>query len=702
MPAQDLTALRAALPAPRRPPAVPALPDAKVLGAWALHDPDCLLVLRGPDLRVAWANRASAGTFACDEGELLGLPLLTVLLTTDGDARVAADDLVDPLRAVRREVLVRRRDGTVVPSVLHSVPTGTTWTVRITAEAGSARAADDLRLSRERFEAVADHAPVGIFSSEAGLRLAYVNDAFADAFGTGPDELLGVRWLQQVHGDDERTVVEALTRVLGGTDVALSVRVERPDGELRTVLLRLVPVRTERRAAGFVGTLEDVTERLGYEAVLAHQASHDPLTGLLNRRGLLEALAGHMTDPAGPRAVLLFLDLDDFKLVNDSLGHEAGDGLLVEVARRLVDVVRDGDVVSRFGGDEFAVLCVDVADERAATEVAARVIEAVTVPLLLDGVPMGVSGSVGVVVVAPGHLEAEDVLRDADAAMYQAKAAGKDRWVLFDDSSREQHRRRHELVADLRRALEHEELEVAYQPVVRLDGQVSGAPYAVEALARWQHPTLGAVSPQEFVTLAEQNGLVGALSRHVLRAACRQTAAWQRTHGPLAPSRVCVNVSPLQLRQAGFVQEVASVLVETGLPGTSLCLELTESAVMEDPSVAAASFAALRELGVTVALDDFGTGYSSLALLRTLPVDLLKVDRSFLAEIAEDGAARVVAAVVGLGEALGLDVVAEGVESPEQLAQLVHLGCPLAQGYLFSRPLSPAQLEDLVAREWPW
>jgi EAL domain-containing protein (putative c-di-GMP-specific phosphodiesterase class I) len=306
------------------------------------------------------------------------------------------------------------------------------------------------------------------------------------------------------------------------------------------------------------------------------------------------------------------------------------------------------------------------------------------------------------VLLSPDHCEAEDVLRDADAAMYQAKGSGKDRFVLFDEAAREQHRRRHALVMDLRVALERGDLQVAYQPVVRLGGPVSGAPYAVEALVRWEHPTRGMVSPQEFVALAEENGLIAALSAHVLKTACRQTAQWQREHADSAPSRVCVNVSPLQLRHVNFVHEVADVLRETGLPGTSLTLELTESAVMEDPTVAAASFAALRELGVRVAIDDFGTGYSSLALLRTLPVDLLKVDRSFLAEIEEEGAARVVAAVVGLGEALGLEVVAEGVETQGQVVELERLGCPMAQGYLFSRPLSVAQVQERIGQGWPW
>jgi diguanylate cyclase (GGDEF)-like protein/PAS domain S-box-containing protein len=676
---------------------------AGVFEVWAEADPDGMLVLRGRDLQIVWANRAAAEVFARDESELVGSSLLPLLAgTSAGLLRLTAEDLLDPRRALHREVSVLRRDGEAVRSVLHSVPVDQGWVVRLSPEHEPGRAADDLRLSHERFQALADRAPVGIFSSEAGLRLGYVNDVFGEAFGQGPDALLGTRWLSHVHPDDRAEIVEAMTAVLTGTTAELSARILRPDGAERSIQVRLVPVRTQRRAGGFVGTLEDVTDRLDWEATLAHQAGHDPLTGLCNRRGLLEALAQHVPTRRDERAVLLFLDLDDFKLVNDSLGHEQGDALLVEVGRRLVGAVREGDLVSRLGGDEFAVLCTGVVGEVHAEDLASRVLDAVTAPFALGGLPVDISGSLGVVVVGTDHQEAKDVLRDADAAMYQAKAAGKDRWVLFDDAARENHRRRHDLVVDLRRALDNNDLTVAYQPVVRLEREVSGAPYAVEALARWLHPTLGQVSPQEFVALAEESGLIGALSHHMLRNACAQVAAWQLVYGDAAPSRVCVNVSPLQLRQSGFVQEVASVLEQTGLPGTSLCLELTESAVMEDPTLAAASFAALRELGVKVAIDDFGTGYSSLALLRTLPVDLLKVDRSFLSEIDQAGSARVVAAVVGLGATLGLEVVAEGVETQQQVDELIRLGCPYAQGFLYSRPLSPTQLEDLADRGWPW
>ncbi len=707
MPAPQNGAARVQLPAPRASdPGVSSEVPPDVFAAWALAEPDAVLVVRGSDLRVSWVNHAAVTACARDERDLCGRPLAEVLSSPQPPELLSAAELVDDVRAVVREVVVVRPDGVRVPSVLRSQPVGSAWVVRVTALADAARFDDDLRLSRERFLAVTDRAPVGIFFSDVGLRLGYVNDAFAAVFATSPEALLGMRWLDQLSGEEQQALTGAMVEALAGETRELFVRVRRRHGEERTAHVRLMPVRTERRAAGFVGTLEDVTDRLGYEASLEHQAVHDPLTGLVNRRGLLAALNERMSEGGGQRtgdaATLLFLDLDDFKFVNDSLGHEAGDALLAEVGRRLVEAVREGDVVSRFGGDEFALLCPGAPDSAAALDLAGRVMDAVTAPVVVAGVRLDVSGSLGVVVVSQDHREAEDVLRDADAAMYMAKAAGKDCWVLFDDAAREQHRRRHDLVLDLRHALDADQLSVAYQPVVRLGAAVAGAPYAVEALCRWQHPTRGMINPQEFVALAEENGLVGQLSRQVLRAACRQVASWQRAHGALAPSRVCVNVSPLQLRQQGFVEEVARVLRETGLVGSSLCLELTESAVMEDPTLAAASFAALRELGVRVAIDDFGTGYSSLALLRTLPVDLLKIDRSFLAEISEDSAARVVAAVVGLGQALGLEVVAEGVETPAQVIELERLGCGLAQGFLFSRPLTAAQVQARIDDRWPW
>ncbi|MGZ6791583.1 MAG: diguanylate cyclase domain-containing protein, partial [Mycobacteriales bacterium] len=392
-PRQDALAQLAAAPALPRPRAangrVPAAAP-EVFASWAEGDPDCLLVLSGDELRIAWANRAAAATFACDETELVGRLLPSLL------ADSPTDRLVDPRRAARREVTVVRRDGQASRSVLHSVPVSDGWVARVSPEPDPDRAADDLRVSHERFQALADRAPVGIFSSEAGLRLAYVNDVFGEAFGRGPDRLLGTRWLDHLHPDDQPVALDAMMAVLAGTPTDLAARILRADGAERAVQVRMVPVRTARRAAGFVGTLEDVTDRMDWEATLAYQAGHDPLTGLRNRRGLMEALAAQLPPATTERAVLLFLDLDDFKLVNDSLGHEHGDALLVEVGRRLARAVREQDVVSRFGGDEFAVLCTGVQDEAQACELSRRLLDAVTGPLLLAGTSVAVSGSLGV------------------------------------------------------------------------------------------------------------------------------------------------------------------------------------------------------------------------------------------------------------------------------------------------------------------
>ncbi|MEO6204666.1 MAG: PAS domain-containing protein, partial [Mycobacteriales bacterium] len=322
MPAPQGSAARVVLPAPRAAASV-ALPEvsADVFAGWALSEPDAVLVVHGPDLLVSWVNHASVTAFARDERDLLGRPLSAVLCSPLPAEPLSSADLVDGVRAVVREVVVVRADGDRVPSVLRSQPVGGAWVVRVTALADAARFDDDLRLSRERFLTVTDRAPVGIFFSDVGLRLGYVNDAFAAVFATSAEALLGMRWLDQLSAAEQQALTGAMVETLAGETRELVVRVRRPSGEDRTAHVRLMPVRTERRAAGFVGTLEDVTDRLGYEASLEHQAVHDPLTGLVNRRGLLKGLTERMSERGGQRsgdaATLLFLDLDDFKLVND-------------------------------------------------------------------------------------------------------------------------------------------------------------------------------------------------------------------------------------------------------------------------------------------------------------------------------------------------------------------------------------------------
>jgi diguanylate cyclase (GGDEF)-like protein/PAS domain S-box-containing protein len=673
---------------------------------WADQDDGCLALLEGridQDPQVSWVNRRGAQLFGYAPEELLGQPLERLLRSpfAAAEPRRREEPLVDSRRVVRRSLRVQRRDGSPLRMALTTVPLqdgeAQRWILRLVPEPDVERVAEDLRTSHERFRALADRAPIAIFSSESGLRLAYVNNSFADLYGERAEQLAGMGWLGQVHVDDRPAVVAAMTRVLEGQPQELPLRVVRTDGQERAVLARIVPVPDSRRDAGFVGTFEDVTERQAWEASLAHQASHDPLTGLLNRRRLLELLTEELRSRAAPGAgqpALLFLDLDDFKVVNDSLGHHAGDQLLLHVAHRLRGAVRDVDVVSRFGGDEFAVLCRGVADEQAAVEVARRLLEAVTGPVQLGSTTVAVSGSIGVVIGGQAHAEAEDVLRDADVAMYQAKAAGKDCWAVFDEQAREQAQRRVDLARDLRHALDRGDLDVHYQPVVRVPSLPGAAVelVSVEALARWSHATWGQVPPADFVALAEENGLVGQLGLQVLREACAQMVRWTRELGPSAPATVSVNVSTLQMRQPDFPEVVAAVLAETGLAGPALCLELTETVVMHDTSAAALAFHRLHELGVRVSIDDFGTGHSSLSVLRRLPFDQLKIDRSLLTDLCAGTHDPVVAAVVAMGLALQLDIVAEGVETTEQVAELRRLGCPLAQGFLFSEPLAPAAL----------
>jgi diguanylate cyclase (GGDEF)-like protein/PAS domain S-box-containing protein len=445
--------------------------------------------------------------------------------------------------------------------------------------------------------------------------------------------------------------------------------------------------------------LGDAQDRFASDEEIRRRGLHDALTELPNRALVLERLAqaAARADPARGRIALLFLDLDHFKNVNDALGHRAGDDVLREVAGRLRAAVRPGDTVGRFGGDEFVVLCEDVADEAMARLIADRLAGAFAEPFRAGGDEHVLGASIGVA-LTDGDQDADALLRDADAAMYRAKEAGRAPVEVFDMGMRAWAVDRLQTEAALRRALEGDELEVHYQPVVDL---ADGAIAAVEALVRWRHPERGLLGPDAFVAVAEESGLIVPLGRRVLEIACAQSAAWAAARGPhRAVLPMHVNLSPRQLHDQGLVETVQATLAATGAVPAALALEITEGTLIGRSGDRVALLERLRDLGVALVLDDFGTGWSSLARLAELPIGGLKVDRSFVADIAGRGGP-IVDAIVRLARAFGLPVVAEGIETAEQLATLGRLGCGLGQGFLFDRALVAAELTPLVVAEAP-
>ncbi|HYF28483.1 MAG TPA: EAL domain-containing protein, partial [Baekduia sp.] len=437
-------------------------------------------------------------------------------------------------------------------------------------------------------------------------------------------------------------------------------------------------------------------ERLESERATRHAALHDTLTDLPNRALLHDRLAQALTRArrSGGRVALLLADLDNFKLVNDSLGHEAGDQLLMALSRRLAEAVRASDTVARLGGDEFVVLLDGVGSDADVDRLTRRVVESWQAPLPTGQGDVWVSASVGVTVCEGGTRDAATLLREGDAAMYRAKAAGRGRTAHFDDGMREEGLRALRLQSDLRAALDRGQLRLAFQPIVCAEG---GAPAGVEALLRWTSPRDGDVSPAEFVALAEQAGFIDRLGAFALDESCARLAAWRARFGlPAERLYVSVNVSALQLADPAFVDQVAQALARHRLPPAALALELTETALLQEGAEPRATIAALHDMGVRLVLDDFGTGYSSLSYLTRVPVSQLKIDRSFVSGPHAGSSEPIFAAVSSMAAALGLSVVAEGVETHEQLERVTAQGCNLAQGYLFSRPVPALELPEAL------
>jgi diguanylate cyclase (GGDEF)-like protein len=447
---------------------------------------------------------------------------------------------------------------------------------------------------------------------------------------------------------------------------------------------------------GTIGVALDVTARLKAEEQLRRAALHDPLTDLPNRALFLERLERLLERSRNhpqQRFAVLLLDLDRFKTVTDSLGHLVGDRLLVAVARRLEACLRPGEMLVRFGGDEFTLLVEDASDARQATRLAERIQAALAAPFVVDGNEMVMSASIGVVVGGAGHQRPVDLLRDADTAMYRAKALGRGRHQVFDETMHREAMEVLSLEMEMRRGLARGEFRVYYQPIVSI---ASGQVRAVEALLRWQHPERGLLLPETFVPLAEENGLIVPLGSWVLRESCRQLGAWDAV-GSDRPLGLTINLSPRQLSKRDFLDEVSRTIEESGVPSRRITLEITESVIMDDAVMAAGLLRRMREREMEVSIDDFGKGHSSLSQLHRMPFDVLKIDRSFVSAMGlREGTREIVRTIVDLGHNLDMRVVAEGVETAEQLAVLRAMGCDDAQGFLFSPPLPPGAASPVV------
>ncbi|HEY5835088.1 putative bifunctional diguanylate cyclase/phosphodiesterase [Streptomyces sp.] len=569
----------------------------------------------------------------------------------------------------------------------------------LAAQADAERA---LAASEARFRAVFEGAAIGIGIADMSGQVLEINDALARMFGSEA-HIMRRNVSEWVHPDNApgiRTLNAELVR--GERDgYHIEKAYSRADGSALWANLRVSLLRDSAGEPQYqLALLEDITERRGLLRRLRHQATHDALTGLPNRAMFFESLDQALAPGSADRIGVCYLDLDGFKTINDSLGHAVGDRLLIAVAERLRNCLTSPQqLVARIGGDEFVALYVDPPGLREVTDLAARILDALSTPVILDGRELPVTGSIGIVHGPVGGRAAADVLRSADITMYRAKEQGGNRYEVADPDADARAITRHGLTNRLPGALERGEFFIEYQPLIGLeDGAVRGA----EALVRWLHPVHGVLGPDKFIPLAESTGQIVPLGRWVLEEAARQARGWQGDDAGRAP-HVNVNLSPMQLHHPNLVAEVARALDESGLPPASLCLEVTESALIGADEDALKPLRRIADLGVEIALDDFGTGYSNLSSLRWLPVSVLKLDRSFTHGMRQRTAdpvdAKIVEGIVSLAHGLGMSVTVEGVETRTQAEHLRALGCDTGQGWYYARPGPPELLRRLVLAE---
>jgi len=570
-----------------------------------------------------------------------------------------------------------------------------------------AHAEDALRRSEERFSLVTEGANDGMWEWDVRTQEFYFSRRWKAMIGVNAPAGSGRsdEWFERVHPDDIVALKEALKAHLSGQTDHLQHehRIRHEDGTYRRFLCRGVAARGagRRSAARIAGSLTDTTERVIAQERLRSDGFRDPLTGLCNRAVFVEGLGRRLDEfkqrRGGGRFAALYLDLDRFKVVNDSLGHLVGDELLIAVSRRLESCLRDGDSLARLGGDEFVILLNGLNDEQQANAIAFRIQDVLSAPFSIGGREVFTSASIGIAFGLADYTSPDEIMRDADTAMYHAKSRGKARHELFDADMHAQALDRLGLENDLRHAVSNNDFEVVYQPIVSL---ASGMCVGFESLVRWQRNG-EAVSPVTFIPIAEELGLIEPLGTWILQEACRTFADWQRRFPAGGLDFITVNVSSRQLMQQNFMSIVEQAIHQAGLTPRDIRLEITETALMDSPNVAAQLLRELRDFGVKIYLDDFGTGYSSLSHLHKLPVDALKIDRSFVRSLLMPDRPAIVESILALARTLNTSVVAEGIEDDVQAHELERLGCTHAQGYLFSRPLSTKAVEELLVANKP-
>jgi len=675
------------------------------------RSPDVTLLLAG-DGTVSYASPAVAVVLGYRPDELEGRDLAGFLEAEDVDAARAAicgaRQAPGPSRPV--ELRFRHRDGSarVLESEAAHFGAEPETVLLVGREATERRrAAEAIRLSEERHTLALAGAAEGLFDWDLRTDRIHYSSRWKSILGHQDREVGEApgEWLGRVHADDAARVRAELDDHLEGRTPRFESehRIKARDGDWRAVHVRALAIRDdEGRAVRLVGTHADVTRRKEAEARLVHQAIHDALTGLPNRLAFMERVERSLERSRRARDyafAVLFVDIDRFKLVNESLGHMSGDQLLVAVSRRLTASLRPGDMVAHLGGDEFAILVDRINADLASTQVARRIQKDLAQPFDLGTREVFISASIGIALSTAGYLRPDDLLHDADSAMYRAKSRGTGRFEMFDRAMHARSLARLQLETDLRRAMDRRELRLHYQPIIALrGGRIAG----FEALLRWQHPERGLLPPAEFLAVAEDTGLIVPIGSWVLHEACAQARAWQSRFGPDTLT-MSANLASTNFSQSDVIQAVEQALLHTGFPGRLLKLELTESAIMKDLEAVVRVLLALKKMEIGLHIDDFGTGYSSLSYLHSLPTDTLKVDRSFVGGMEERAGDNVIVrSIVELAHNLDRQVVAEGVETAAQLAQLRALDCEFGQGFFFSRPLEKDAAEALLLTAPRW